>query len=54
MLRVQENKGKLREFGVKNIAKSLTSLVESQKSKKRKKTQRVTNERDTEYLPKWG
>lgn len=37
MLRVQENKKKLLELGVKNIAKSLTSLVESKKTKKKNK-----------------
>lgn len=53
MLRVQENQGKLREFGVKNIAKSLTSLVESKKSKKRKEKSTVSNDKDLEYIPEF-
>ena len=36
MIRVQENQERLWELGVINIAKSLTSLVESQKTKKKK------------------
>lgn len=51
MLRVQDSQGKLREFGVKNIAESLRSLVDSQTSKKRKVKLMVTNERDVEYIP---
>lgn len=51
MLRVQDSQGKLQEFGVKNIAESLRSLVDSQTSKKRKVKLMVTNERDVEYIP---
>lgn len=50
MLRVQENKQKLLELGVKNITKSLTSLVESQNTKKKKNKKKfVTNEKVVEY-----
>lgn len=38
-LRVQENQERLRQLGVKNIAKSFTSLVEGDKTNKRKKKQ---------------
>ncbi|KAL7606311.1 hypothetical protein Lser_V15G19646 [Lactuca serriola] len=48
--RVQENQAKLRELSVQNIAKSLTSLVESQKTKKNKKKSMDTNERDVDYV----
>ncbi|KAI7728955.1 hypothetical protein M8C21_026434, partial [Ambrosia artemisiifolia] len=37
MLRIQENQKKLQALGVKNIDKSLTSLTESDKTKKNKK-----------------
>ena len=37
MLRVQENQERLRELGIKKIANSLTSLVDSQKTKKKEK-----------------
>ncbi|KAK9075540.1 hypothetical protein SSX86_003865 [Deinandra increscens subsp. villosa] len=54
MLRIQENQGKLQQFGLKNIAKSLTSLVESQSLKKRKGKPKVTDEKDEEYIPDFG
>lgn len=54
MLRVQENKERLRELGVKSIAKSLTNLVESPKTKKRKERPTVINEQDVEYTPDLG
>ncbi|KAK9061396.1 hypothetical protein SSX86_018577 [Deinandra increscens subsp. villosa] len=50
-LRIQENQKKLQALGVTNIAKSVTSLVESCKAKKRKKKPMVTNEKDVEYMP---
>ncbi|PWA36533.1 transposase, Ptta/En/Spm [Artemisia annua] len=51
MLRVQENQQTLRELGVKNIAKSLTSLAVAENTKKRKKKAKVTNDKDVEYNP---
>ena len=50
MLRVQENQERLRELGIKKIANSLTSLVDSQKTKKtRKKSAAIceTNDRSS-------
>ncbi|KAD6796459.1 hypothetical protein E3N88_07355 [Mikania micrantha] len=49
LLRVQENKERLRELGVKSMAKSLTSLVESKKKKKRKVISTDFNMRDDNY-----
>ncbi|KAD3336146.1 hypothetical protein E3N88_31665 [Mikania micrantha] len=48
---VEQNKNKLRDLGVKNIANSFTSLVESKKSKKRivKPANTITN--DMDYIP---
>ncbi|MFS7955677.1 hypothetical protein Hanom_Chr07g00645441 [Helianthus anomalus] len=39
MSRIQENQKKLQALGLKNIAKSFTSLAESDKTKKRKRNQ---------------
>ncbi|KAK9070473.1 hypothetical protein SSX86_010875 [Deinandra increscens subsp. villosa] len=50
-LRVQENQARLQALGLKNISKSLTSLVESDKSKKTKKKRMDTNNKDVEYMP---
>ncbi|GKA20105.1 transposase, Ptta/En/Spm, partial [Tanacetum coccineum] len=50
MLRVQENQERLRQLGVKNIAKSFTSLVEGDKIKKRKK-KTVANDNSVDYNP---
>ncbi|GJS26008.1 hypothetical protein Tco_0486628 [Tanacetum coccineum] len=50
MLRVQENQERLRQLGVKNIAKSFTSLVEGDKTKKRKK-KTVANDKSIECYP---
>lgn len=50
-LRVQENQQRLQALGVKTIAKSLTSLVESEKTKKRTKKPMDTSEKDVEYMP---
>ncbi|KAD4586580.1 hypothetical protein E3N88_24181 [Mikania micrantha] len=49
LLRVQENKERLRELGVKSVAKSLTSLVESKKKKKKKVYPTYFNMRDDNY-----
>ncbi|GKA94998.1 transposase, Ptta/En/Spm [Tanacetum coccineum] len=49
LLRVQENQERLRELGVKNIAKSLTSLAVAENTKKRQKKAKVTNDKDVEY-----
>ncbi|PWA51002.1 hypothetical protein CTI12_AA468350 [Artemisia annua] len=46
--RILENQQKLKALGVKNIAKSLTSLVESDKTKKKKPTD--TSEKDADYM----
>ncbi|GJX04754.1 hypothetical protein Tco_0190670 [Tanacetum coccineum] len=51
MLRVQENQDRFRELGVKNIAKSLTSLAVAENTKKRRKKDRDTNDKDVEYNP---
>ncbi|PWA57151.1 transposase, Ptta/En/Spm [Artemisia annua] len=44
MLRVPENQERLRELGIKKIANSLTSLVDSQKTKKTKKKSATISE----------
>ncbi|KAD4982497.1 hypothetical protein E3N88_19168 [Mikania micrantha] len=49
LLRVQENKERLRELGVKSVAKSLTSLVESKKKKKKKVNPTYFNMRDDNF-----
>ncbi|KAI3701113.1 hypothetical protein L2E82_45757 [Cichorium intybus] len=51
LLRVQENQARLRDLGVKSIAKSLTSLVESQKIRKKKVKPTYTSARDVDYIP---
>ncbi|KAI3752843.1 hypothetical protein L2E82_24881 [Cichorium intybus] len=51
LLRVQVNQARLRDLGVKSIAKSLTSLVESQKTKKKKAKLTYTSARDVDYIP---
>ncbi|XP_035837079.1 uncharacterized protein F23B12.7-like [Helianthus annuus] len=53
MSRIQENQKKLKALGLKNIAKSLTSLAKSDKTKKKKKKSMDTNEKDidVEYMP---
>ena len=48
--RILENQQRLKALGVKNIAKSLTSLVESDKSKKKKKIPTDTSEKDAGYI----
>ncbi|KAD2805475.1 hypothetical protein E3N88_38852 [Mikania micrantha] len=53
LLRVEENKKKLQELGVKRIANSLTSLVDSQKIKKIVKPTN-TNANDVDYIPDMG
>ncbi|KAL8233725.1 hypothetical protein R6Q59_019825 [Mikania micrantha] len=54
LLRLQENQKKLRELGVKNIANSLTSLVENQKLKKKMRKTSSTNGNDVDYVPDMG
>ncbi|KAL8237841.1 hypothetical protein R6Q59_018922 [Mikania micrantha] len=49
LLRVQENQERLRELGVKSMAKSLTSLVESNKRKKKKVNPTYFNMKDVNY-----
>ncbi|GKD45595.1 hypothetical protein Tco_1270240 [Tanacetum coccineum] len=51
LLWVQENQERLRELGVKNITKSLTSLAVAENTKKRQKKDKVTNDKDVEYNP---
>ncbi|KAJ0599736.1 putative transposase, Ptta/En/Spm, plant, transposase, Tnp1/En/Spm [Helianthus annuus] len=53
MSRIQENQKKLQALGVKNIAKSLTSLAESDKTKKKKNKSMDTSKKDidVEYMP---
>lgn len=46
--RIQENQQRLQALGVKNIARSLTSLVESDNTKKKKPTD--TGEKDADYM----
>ncbi|KAL4573773.1 hypothetical protein LXL04_020590 [Taraxacum kok-saghyz] len=55
--RIQENQAKLRDLGVKSIANSLTSLVESQNPKKKKVKTKYTSAsaaRDSDYNPGLG
>ncbi|KAL4575690.1 hypothetical protein LXL04_011774 [Taraxacum kok-saghyz] len=52
--RIQENQARLRDLGVKSIANSLTSLVESQNPKKKKVKTKYTSAsaaRDSDYNP---
>ncbi|KAJ0754544.1 putative transposase, Ptta/En/Spm, plant [Helianthus annuus] len=48
--RIQENKKRLRELGVKNVVDSMTSLVDSNKMKK-KTVKRNTRAGDVDYIP---
>ena len=50
MLRVQENQERLRELGIKKIANSLTSLVDSQKTKKTRKKSIAISETNARYF----
>lgn len=54
LLRVQENQARLKDVGFKSIAYSLTSLVESQKSKKKQVKPLYTGARDLDYIPDFG
>lgn len=49
-MRVQENKTKLEALGVKHLANSLTSLVESDTTKRRKKKTIATVEKNVEHM----
>lgn len=49
-LRIQENKKKMQNLGLKNISNSLTSLVESQKTKNKKVKPTYHNVRDADYI----
>ncbi|KAL8205408.1 hypothetical protein R6Q57_008959 [Mikania cordata] len=53
LLRVKETK-KIRELGVKSISDSFTSLVESQKLKKKIKKSSNINANDVDYIPAMG
>ncbi|CAH1428093.1 unnamed protein product [Lactuca virosa] len=53
-LRIQENQARLKDLGVKSIANSLTSLVESQKPKKKQVKPMSTSARDSDYIPDLG
>ncbi|MFS7912027.1 hypothetical protein Hanom_Chr02g00125011 [Helianthus anomalus] len=48
--RIQENKKRLRELGVKNVVDSMTSLVDSNQVKK-KTVKRNTRAGDVDYIP---
>ncbi|XP_065869033.1 uncharacterized protein [Euphorbia lathyris] len=50
LMSIQANKNVLESFGIKRIASSFTSLVDSTKEKKRKGRSKATNE-DDEYVP---
>ncbi|KAL4564766.1 hypothetical protein LXL04_028837 [Taraxacum kok-saghyz] len=55
--RIQENQARLPDLGVKSIASSLTSLVESQNPKKKKVKTKYTSAsaaRDSDYNPSLG
>ncbi|KAK1424444.1 hypothetical protein QVD17_19774 [Tagetes erecta] len=54
LLRVQDNKRRLHELGIKNITDSLASLVESKKTKKKKVKPTHSNARDVGYTPEMG
>ncbi|KAI3805313.1 hypothetical protein L1987_27561 [Smallanthus sonchifolius] len=50
--RVQENKRRIQDLGLKRITNSLTSLVDSQKTKKNKvRSTYISNARDEQYIP---
>ncbi|KAL8264362.1 hypothetical protein R6Q59_022492 [Mikania micrantha] len=51
LLRIEENQKKLRDLGVKSIANSLTSLVESQKIKKKIVKPSNADKTDADYIP---
>ncbi|KAL8208994.1 hypothetical protein R6Q57_008406, partial [Mikania cordata] len=51
LLTVAQNKNKLRDLGVKNIANSFTSLVESKKIKKGTVEPTNINANDMDYIP---
>ena len=48
--RIQENQQRLKALGVKSIAKSLTSLVQSDNTKKKKKKPTDTGEKDADKM----
>ncbi|KAK1432147.1 hypothetical protein QVD17_09039 [Tagetes erecta] len=50
LLRVQENKKRMHDLGLKKISNSLTSLVETQKLKKKKVKPTFNNARDVDYV----
>lgn len=54
LLRVQENKQRLHQMGIKNIVNSLRSLAESNKTKKKKVKTTHANVRDVDYTPEIG
>ncbi|KAK9723894.1 hypothetical protein RND81_05G032400 [Saponaria officinalis] len=50
--RIAQNWTRLEELGIRNLANTMTSLVDSNKNNKRKaKKNRDANEKDTEYTP---
>ncbi|KAI3805289.1 hypothetical protein L1987_27521 [Smallanthus sonchifolius] len=52
LLRVQENRKKMQDLGLKRIANSLTSLVDSQEMRNKKvKPTYINNTRDEEFMP---
>ncbi|MFS7930408.1 hypothetical protein Hanom_Chr04g00343981 [Helianthus anomalus] len=53
LARIQENQKRLRELGVKNVVDSMTSLVDSNKMKK-KTVKRDTRAGDVDYIPDSG
>ena len=53
LARIQENQKRLRELGVKNVVDSMTSLVDSNKMKK-KPVKRNTRAGDVDYIPDPG
>ncbi|CAI9279915.1 unnamed protein product [Lactuca saligna] len=54
LLRIKENQARLKDLGVKSIANSLTSLVESQKPKKKQVKPTYIGARDSDYIPDLG
>lgn len=48
---IQENQRRLKELGVADIANSLKRSEEIDKTKRRKRKQLETNDKDGEYLP---
>lgn len=54
LMRIQSNKCKMQSLGIKRITASLTSLVDSEKVKKKRKKNQNVIEEDKDYIPTSG